>query len=137
MKKQTIGKFILKKATRFQTSEQTACNYRTIEVPAGEYPITMGKHYEGGMVMTDILLPGIIVESHFVNRLFASSSMADTSSEIGKPYEYRLDYYQWTLAEMVATGDERIKLDKGFAVKAEQYEQSGRTFTMHNVVEVC
>lgn len=89
-----VGVLVIREAVQVKTMEQTACNYRLIDLPAGEYPITMGT---GGYWFV-ARVEGICVQSHFVNRLFAATSRADTSSEVGKPMSYG---YQWEYAAFI------------------------------------
>lgn len=83
-----VGTLTISTTVRVRTSEQTACNYRLIDLEPGTYPITMGTG--GYWFVTRV--PGVCVESHFVNRVFQHTSLADTSSEVGQPMSYG---FQW------------------------------------------
>ena len=80
-----------------RTSEQTACNWREITVPAGTYDVVLTRR--GDALVT---FPGIKTDEHFVNRLFGSSSLA-AKHGIGEPDTAHWQMYGYSVAEKFAT----------------------------------
>jgi hypothetical protein len=97
-----IGYLIISEPTVFTRHGETACNYDLIEVPAGEYPVTACNHIRG---MVRASLPGTLTRTHYVNRLFSSSSVHDAEPMTPANYFWRVYDFQWS--EMVKRGEAR------------------------------
>ena len=110
--KTIVGSLVLEEEAVFERQYETASWYTHIKVKAGSYPVYMllGRpayahnevHYE---------LPGVVVKSHFVNRVF-SFSRARVNEDIGKPDIYRRSTPIWSFARSVATGCKYYSYDK-------------------------
>lgn len=117
--RQRIGTVTLDGDHVFTTSEQTACNYDRILVKHGTECVIETNGY-----WTYVAFPGSLVESHWVNRLGASSSQVDTSGDLGREQTYHRQGYAYADAETIATGhrlggiDGEVRLDEGVVVTA-------------------
>jgi hypothetical protein len=105
---EVIGFLILAEDTDFQRDFETASNFETIYVPAGEYPVFPCSHIRG-MVRAD--LPGIKTRSYFVNRLFQSSNIRDENPNT--PDVYKWSIYGFQFEKMVQEGKARFISGKG------------------------
>lgn len=97
-----IGHVTLTEPKVFRTTEQTACNWREITVPAGTYDAVLWE--QGSLQWVMVRYHGVKTDEHFVNRLFGSSSLA-AKRGIGEPATYTTQMYRWTAAERFANED--------------------------------
>lgn len=81
-----------------RTTEQTACNWREITVPAGTYDVVLD--YRGTFAY--VKFDGVKTDEHFVNRLFTASSVAEKRG-IGEPATAHWQMYGYSVAEKFAT----------------------------------
>ena len=93
--------FVLTEPKVFTQTYETASWYTDIEVPAGEYPIvyTDANHQVVDPEVTraywaGVKLEGVIVASHFENRVFSSVSFRD-NADVGKPATYHFGTYAY------------------------------------------
>jgi len=81
-----------------RTSEQTACNWREITVPAGTYDVWL----DSRGYWAHIRFPGVKTDEYFVNRLFTASSVAEKRG-IGEPEVAHRQMYGYDVAQKFAT----------------------------------
>lgn len=113
-----IGTITLRSAKQYQTTEQTACNYRLIDVPAGATADLMLHNDYGRHTWITWTFQGICIKSHFVNRVFTSSSVAE-DRESGKPMGYTSQVYPYSLLDVMLNPAYTVVLDDGVEVTAE------------------
>jgi len=119
----TVDEFVHK------TSEQTACNYRLITVPAGTYDVVLDPRRR----MVTVKFPGIRTDEHFVNRLFSASSVAEKRG-IGQPDTAFWTLYDYTVAKHFAT-DERWELAEDYRVEMKTTHYSdGRPYKSYRLI---
>lgn len=103
-----IGTLVLAEPTVFTRTYETASWYTKIEVPAGEYEITAvvrdGKVSSTWGDNPRWSLPGTVVASYFVNRLFTASS-SEVDRNVGNSDTYVSGTYGYALAGIVAEND--------------------------------
>lgn len=92
-----IGRVHVTEPFTVRTSEQTACNYYEIEIGPGVYDVVD----TGYWVM--VRYEGTIVDEHFVNRLFGSSSLAEKKSIGGRSRRGASQLNDYIAAEKFAT----------------------------------
>lgn len=97
-----------------RTSEQTACNYYEITVPA--YTTTVLYLDTRGELMWRY--EGTCTDEHFVNRVFQHSSLAE-KRYVGKPMTDWHHAYGYELLRLMLCGDWTILLDEGCEVTVE------------------
>ena len=124
MTRRKIGTYVITEPTVFTRTYETASWYTNIEVAPGEYDITAvvrdGKVSSSWGEEPTWSLPGVVVASYFVNRLFTASS-AHHNEDVGKPDTYHGGTYGYALAGVVA-GDGNSLVGKGRVVLEDDLE---------------
>jgi hypothetical protein len=107
-----------------RTTEQTACNWREITVPAGTYDVVL----DGRGYWALIAFPGIKTDEYFVNRLFTASSVAEKRG-IGEPATAFWQIYNYEAAKRFATDPNWVLADD-WSVEMTQrhYEHNGAPY---------
>jgi hypothetical protein len=101
--------FRLTEPTTYTRQYETASWYTKIEVPAGDYeaePIYISggaAPYEDAYYFK-VVLPGVVTDDYFVNRLLGHSAVS-TRSDVGKPMNHVMCPYGYSVRGIVENGD--------------------------------
>jgi len=128
-----IGTVTVTEAFTVRTSEQTACNYYEIEVAPGVYDVVL--HGGGAYPWVIVKYTGTIVDEHWVNRLFGSSSLAEKRS-IGQPStRAAAQMNNYIAAEQFATNPAWELAEDWTVEMTQRYYEDGRSRKAFKLVE--
>lgn len=116
-----IGYIVVEEPTvkRFQGYE-TASWWTDVSLSPGRYEIRRGRPGALAYILY-ASLPGIVVDEYFVNRLFSHSSVAP-KRDVGKPFTYPWQTYDYVLAGIVAQGGTNFSIEGAHIELAEGVE---------------
>jgi len=126
----TIGVVHVREPFTSKLTGQTACNYTLVEVPAGDYDVTL--HQGLGPDWVLVGYRGIVVDEHYVNRLFHATSIAP-KRDIGKEHGATAQMYPYNAAEQFAINQD-WELAEDWRVHSQQRTYSdGRPYTSYSL----